>query len=142
MDAPREMDDAEQLRMLVQKLARRIRLNRGDDSISDTQLVVLFHLKNNGTLAPVSLAALERVSPPSMNRTLNALERRGLVSRRRRNDDARKVDVTLTPAGADLVAETRRVRTQWFGERLAELSAAEREALTAAVPVLRRLVES
>lgn len=134
--------DAEELRLLVQKLARRIRSNRGDDSLSDSHLAVLFHLEREAPRSPASLAAAERVSPPSMNRTLNALEERGLVARSPADGDARRVDVALTDAGVALILETRQLRRRWFDERLAELSTAERAALAAALPVLRHLVHA
>jgi len=134
-------DDFDELRLLVQRLARRIRNNRADGSMSDTKMGVLFRLEVSAA-TPGLLAERERVSPPSMNRTLNALEQAGLVGRSPDPDDARKVIVTLTPAGAALIGETRRLRTEWFGERLAELSQSERAALQAVIPVLRHLSES
>jgi len=139
--APDSAADSDELRLLVQRLARRIRNNRADGSMSDTKMGVLFRLEVSAA-TPGQLAERERVSPPSMNRTLNALEQAGLVARSPDPDDARKVIVTLTAAGAGLIAETRRLRTEWFGERLAELSQDERAALQAVIPVLRHLSES
>jgi DNA-binding MarR family transcriptional regulator len=134
-------DDFDELRLLVQRLARRIRNNRADGSMSDTKMGVLFRLEISPA-TPGQLAERERVTPPSMNRTLNALEQAGLVARSPDPDDARRVNVTLTAEGAELIAETRRLRTEWFGDRLAELSADERAALRAVIPVLRHLSES
>lgn len=133
--------DTDELRMLLQRTARRIRANRADGTISDTKMGVLFRLEV-GAATPSQLAERERVTPPSMNRTLNALEERGLVERSPDPDDARKVIVTLTAAGGELIAETRRLRTAWFSQRLAELTPDERAALAGAVPVLRHLAES
>jgi len=133
--------DSDELRLLVQRLARRIRNNRADGSMSDTKMGVLFRLEVSPA-TPGQLAERERVSPPSMNRTLNTLEQAGFVGRSPDPDDARKVIVTLTGAGAELIAETRRLRTEWFGNRLAELAPDERAALQAVIPVLRHLSES
>lgn len=131
----------DELRMLVQRVSRRIRNNRADGSMSDSKLGVLFRLEAE-PWSPGELAAHERVSPPSMNRTLNALEEAGLVARTPDPDDARRVVVTITPAGRELIAETRRLRSAWFTRRLAELSPEERAALEAVIPVLRRIAES
>jgi DNA-binding MarR family transcriptional regulator len=131
----------DELRMLLQRVARRIRNNRVDGMMSDTQLGVLFRLEASAT-TPGQLAERERVTPPSMNRTLNALEQAGLVERAPDPDDARKVIVTLTQAGTDVISETRRLRTRWFSQQLAELTPDERTALEAVVPVLRRISES
>lgn len=132
----------DELRLVVQALARRIRTNRGDEAISDSQLGVLFQLEKHGGRAPGQLAEFERVSPPSMNRTLNGLEEKGLVARAPSPDDARKVVVTLTDAGTALILETRRLRTAWFSQRLAELAPAERAALADVTPLLRKLADS
>jgi DNA-binding MarR family transcriptional regulator len=131
----------EELRILIQKVARRIRNNRASEDLSDSQLGALFQLEE-GDHSPGELAAHERVTPPSMNRTLNGLEQRGLVARHPADDDARRVRVSVTAAGLALIAETRALRTAWFSRQLAELSAEERRALEAAAPVLRRLAES
>jgi len=139
--APVPLLTAEELRILIQTLARRIRNERGDDTISDSQMGVLFHLKVDGPLSPGALAALEHVTPPSMTRTVNSLEQRGLVARHPNDDDARRVEVVLTPAGKDLLEATRRLRTEWFTRCLNELSPKDQALLEAAGPVLRNLLE-
>jgi DNA-binding MarR family transcriptional regulator len=136
---PSGSDD--ELRMLLQRVARRIRNNRVDGTMSDTQMGVLFRLEVSPA-TPSQLAERERVTPPSMNRTINALEQAGLVTRTPDADDARKVNVAITAAGVDLITETRRLRTAWFCQRLAELSPADRAALEAVIPVLRHIAES
>ena len=129
------------LRILIQRVARRIRINRADDALSDSQLGVLFQLET-GDRSPSELAAHERVTPPSMNRTLNGLEQAGLVARRPAADDARRVRVRITDAGLTQISETRKLRTAWFSQQLADLTPDERRALEAVIPVLRRLAES
>jgi DNA-binding MarR family transcriptional regulator len=133
-----ELDD-EELRMALQRIARRIRNNRGDDSIGDSQMGVLFRLDRIGDTSPGVLAEHEHVTPPSINRTLNGLEERGLVRRSPSPDDARKVSVSLTDAGRALLAETRRLRTAWFSRRIADLDPDDRALLAAAMPVLQKL---
>jgi DNA-binding MarR family transcriptional regulator len=137
VDAGRSAED--ELRIAIQRLSRSIRRNRGDE-VSDSQLSVLVDLDHEGPLSPSELATLEHVTPPSMNRTVNGLETAGLVTRSRSSDDARKVIVELTPAGVELLAETRRLRTAWFSRRLEALTPQERETLLAVTPILRRLV--
>ena len=135
-------DDHEELRLLIQKVARRIRNNRSSADLSDSQLGVLFQLEAFGDRAPGELAEHERVTPPSMNRTLNGLEAAGLVARHPADDDARRVRVTLTPAGLGLIVETRALRSAWFAQQFAELGADDRRALEAALPALRHLAQS
>lgn len=134
--------DDDELRLVVQRVARRIRNNRGDEHMSDSQLGVLFVLEKGGDASPSTLAEHERVSPPSMNRTLNGLEERGLVRRDPSAEDARKVIISLTAAGRELVRETRRLRTAWFSRQLSALSPEERAALEAVIPILRRIADA
>jgi DNA-binding MarR family transcriptional regulator len=131
----------EELRLLIQKVARRIRNNRADDALGDSQLGVLFQLEE-ADHSPTELAAHERVTPPSMNRTLNGLEQAGLVARHPADDDARRVRVSITQAGHAQILATRALRTAWFSQRLADLTPDERRALEAVTPILRRLSES
>ena len=136
-----DANDDEELRLLIQKVARRIRNNRASEDLSDSQLGVLFQLEE-GDHSPGELAAHERVTPPSMNRTLNGLAQAGLVARHPADDDARRVRVAITAAGLAQIAETRALRTAWFSQRLADLTPGERRALDAATPILRRLADS
>ncbi|MGV3712192.1 MarR family winged helix-turn-helix transcriptional regulator [Pseudolysinimonas sp.] len=137
-DETRSPED--ELRMAIQQVSRGIRNNRGDETIGDTALAVLWHLNADAPLTPTELAVREHVTPPSMNRTLNGLEEAGLVTRAKSEDDARKVLVALTPAARDLLEETRRLRTAWFSRRLETLAPEERDALLAVAPLLRRLM--
>jgi len=130
----------DELRILLQRVVRRIRSNRADGTMSDTKLGVLFRVEQEPA-SPGTLAERERISPPSMNRTLNALEKARLVTRSPDPDDARRVVVSITSAGRDLLTETRRLRTAWFSQRLAELTPDERSAFERLVPVLRRWSE-
>ena len=131
----------DELRLLLQKVARRIRNNRGAN-VSDSQLSVLFQLDEHGERTPSELAEHDHLSPPSMNRTLNGLEEAGLIVRTKSTDDGRRVNVSLTPGGRSLITETRRLRTAWFSRRLADLTPEERAALQAATPALRQIAES
>jgi len=132
---------AHQLRLTVLRLARRVRAERADDAMSDGRLSVLSLLSNEGAQTLGSLAEHERVTPPSMNRTINALVEAGLVTRVADASDGRKVVIDLSDAGRTLVRETRRKRDAWFSARLAKLSPEERATLDAAAPILRRLAD-
>ena len=132
---------AHQLRLTVLRLARRVRAERADHAMSDGRLSVLSLLSNEGAQTLGSLAEHERVTPPSMNRTINALVEAGLVTRVADASDGRKVVIDLSDAGRTLVRETRRKRDAWFSARLARLSPEERATLDAAAPILRRLAD-
>ena len=140
MNQPAEPE--EELRVLIQKVARRIRAERAESDISDMQLSVLWKVATGGRHTPGSLAEVEHVSPPSMNRTVNALESAGYVRRELSEADARQVLVTITPLGEALLNETRRRRSAWFHEQLEELTSEQRRALEAVRPILRTLADA
>ena len=65
-------------------------------------LEALYHL---GPLQPGELAAKILKSSGNMTTVIDNLEKQGLVRRHRREDDRRKVDITLAEAGRKLVEE-------------------------------------
>ena len=103
-------DSAQELRFAIQRLARRIRAMQADQLVTEGQRGVLFTLFNNGPQTLGSLSEHERVTPPSMNRTVNALVAGGLVTRVAAQDDGRKVALDLSDAGRAFIHETRRRR--------------------------------
>ena len=130
------------LRLSVMRLARRIRLEKAGDDLTDARLSVLSVLRSEGPQTLGSLSEHERVSPPSMNRTVGALVELGYVSRVTSTHDGRKVIIDLTADGEAVVAETRRRRTAWFHRQLDGLSDDELDVLQKVTPLLRRLSDS
>ena len=128
------------LRMATLHLARRIRQERADDELSPGQSAVLAYLVRKGATTPGELSVYEHVSPPSMNRTLNALQLAGYIARSPSDSDRRMVLVDVTAAGREVVIATRRQRDAWLERRLAALSPADREALASATAIMQRLV--
>ena len=128
-----------ELRIAVNRLSRRLRAEKADDDLTDGQTTVLLVLSVNGPRTLSQLSEHERVSLPSMNRTVNALVAAGYVEREPSTHDRRKVLLRLTDSGTELVRETRRRRDEWLYVRLARLTPAARRALAAAAPILREL---
>jgi len=135
-------DLPQELRLIIQRLSRRVRFERTEDEITDGQRSVLFHLFGDGPQTLGELAGRDRVTPPSMNRTVNALVALEFVTREASSTDGRKVTIDLTPAGRALVQETRRKRDAWFSARIARLTPEQRATLEAAAPILRELADS
>ena len=136
---PASADEASDFRMATFRLARRLRSQRAVDSMSDGQFAVLAALSNHGPHTLSELADRERVSAPSMNRTVNCLEESGYLSRTPDETDRRKVNIALTDAGRGVVAETVRRRDSWLEQALAELTDAQRATLHAAAAIMREV---
>jgi DNA-binding MarR family transcriptional regulator len=130
-----------ELRITILRLARRLRAERADDNVSDGQFSVMCGLERFGPMGLGDLSARERVTAPSMNRTVNMLVESGYVTRSDSPDDGRKVLIDVTDAGRTVIAETRRRRDAWLSRTLAELDDADVAAIEAAAPILRRLAD-
>jgi DNA-binding MarR family transcriptional regulator len=133
--------EASALRMATFRLARRLRAQRAVDTMSDGQFAVLAALTVHGEHTLGQLADRERVTAPSMNRTVSLLEDAGYVSRTPHEDDRRKVTIALTEAGRTVVDETVRRRDAWLDEALEQLTPAERATLASAAEIMRKVAE-
>ncbi|KHK95680.1 MarR family transcriptional regulator [Microbacterium mangrovi] len=152
MDATNSADDtdtaestaetAQAFRMATFRLARRLRAQRAVDTMSDGQFAVLVALKKDGPHTLGELAARERVTAPSMNRTVNCLEESGWLTRTPDEVDRRKVNIELTDEGLAVVTETVRRRDAWLESALTGLEPAERELLAAASVLMRKVADS
>ncbi|GAA2976806.1 DNA-binding MarR family transcriptional regulator [Microbacterium terrae] len=131
---------ASQLRISTFRLARRMRTQRAVDSMSDGQFAVLAALWVHGPHTLGELAERERVSAPSMNRTVNCLQDSGYISRSADENDGRKVVIALTDEGSRVVDETARRRDAWVESALAGLTAKERATMARAAEIMQRMV--
>ncbi|MEJ5912898.1 MarR family winged helix-turn-helix transcriptional regulator [Pseudokineococcus sp. 1T1Z-3] len=131
---------AADLRVALMRSVRRIRAEKAEGALPDSQYSTLAMLEHLEPTTPGALAEAEHVQPPSMTRTLAALVEAGVVVRREHPGDRRQVLLETTPAGKDLLRATRRRRDQWLTRRLATLSPHERSVLAEAAEILRRVV--
>ena len=134
---------ASELRLSVMRLARRLRNERQpDNTLSVAALSALGVLFREGECTIGTLAAHERVQPPSMTRTVNCLVDGGYVERRPHETDGRQVVVSLSAKGEETLAADRKRRDAWLAQRLRELTPEERRLLRAAAPIIERLAHS
>ncbi|MEE6176854.1 MarR family transcriptional regulator [Mycobacterium sp. 050134] len=88
------------------------------------------------------LAALDHCSQPTMTTQVRRLEDAGLVTRMVDPCDARAVRIRITPEGKRTINAVRADRAAAIAPQLAQLEPADREVLTEAVQVLRRLLDN
>jgi DNA-binding MarR family transcriptional regulator len=131
---------AADLRLAVSRLSRRLR-QHAVGGLSPSQVSALASLDRHGPVPMGRLSRLEGVSAPTMTRIVDRLELQGLVTRRADPGDARSAVVELTDEGAGSLARLRHERTAFLAQRLSGLDAADRAAVTAALPALRRLAD-
>lgn len=140
-DMPADTALASELRTTVMRLARRLRNQRTDETLSLSQLAALGTLARRGALTPGELAAHERVQPPSMTRLIAKLEEAGLVTRTDHPTDRRQVLVEVSPTGLAILKADRQRRDAWLAQRMRDLPAEDLEILHRAAEVLTRLAD-
>ena len=142
MTPPELQNDDQEIRLTIQRLARRLRSMQADESVTEGQRSVLFTLFNQGAQTLGSLSEHERVTPPSMNRTINALVQAGLVTRVGAADDGRKVTIDLSDAGRTFIHDTKRKRDAWFTRQLESLTPEQRSIIDQAASILKDVADS
>ena len=92
-------------------------------------------------MTPGALAIRERVRPPSMTRVIASLVDLGFIDRTAHPDDRRQVLVSVSPAGVDLIEAERKASREWLQQRLAELTAEQRQTLLEAADLMLAIVD-
>ena len=135
---PDAADVAAALRESVGLLLRRMRQHvPGELTLPENAAVA-----RSGPTTSSALAKLEQISPQSMGATLAGLEARGLVARHPDPDDGRRVVLSLTDAGQQVLRDKRDARTRQLAEALsARFTPDEVRLLAGAAPQRERLAQ-
>ena len=132
---------ANRLRPVLLRLARELRREIHTLGVTSGQVTLLVQIKRNPGITASELAERERISAPGMSGHISRLETATLIERTRATD-RRRIGLTLTPAGEQVLEDVRRKRTAWLSEHLKGLSPEERETIEAALPALEKLLEA
>lgn len=125
--------------MLVRKLKH---VHAQGEELTVPETSALSRLDRGGPATSSDLARLERISPQSMGATVATLLERGLVARERDPEDGRRITLSITDAGRELVRARRGARTEQIARALADgFTPAELAQLQAVTPLLERLAE-
>ena len=131
------------LRLSIGLLLRRMRQIPTDDELTLSESAALARLDRGGPTTAATLARADQISPQSMGATLASLESRGLIERAADPDDGRRVILSATDAGLQVLRERRNARTDELARALSSgFSPEELEQLLAAAPLLERLAQS
>lgn len=106
------------------------------------RLSALSVLVFGGPMALGQLAAIEQVKPPTMSRIAAALARAGLARIATDANDARRIQVSVTPKGQRLLQQARQRRIRLLAKTLQDLSAAELDVLRRAADLMESAVRN
>ncbi len=80
---------------------RHVRARTNAHRVSARDASILGHLHPTEPTSPARLARHLSVRPSTLSEAVRNLERLGYVTRRRREDDARRIDLLLAPRGVE-----------------------------------------
>jgi DNA-binding MarR family transcriptional regulator len=129
-------------RELLVVLEQLVQLMRSVGGLSSAASSTLSRLGRVGPQRMTELAQAQRISQPGMTQLVTRMEREGLVRRTTSTSDRRGVLVEATEAGLDLWARMRAERADVLQELIDRLDPQDQTTISAALPVLTRLVES
>jgi len=133
--------DAQNLAASIARLNRRLRQERRSE-LTPTQLSVLSVVRKIGPATPSAIAALERVQPPSITRTLTGLVDGGYALKSPDPHDGRQVQIKISALGETTLANERSRRDQWLARQLDELALEDRATLRQAAKIMRDLADT
>ena len=130
------------LRVAIGLVVRKLRQAHLPGELTIAETSALSRLDRGGPATSSDMAKQDRISPQSMGATLAALEQRGLIERRRDTGDGRRILLSISDAGRQMVNDRRGARAEQFAAAMrAAFTDAELGQLLAAAPLLERLAE-
>ena len=146
MESPASVRDDHEVAAALQGaiglLVRKMRQAHLPGELTLAESSALKRLDKGGPATSSDLAKQDRISPLSMGATLAALAQRGLIARRRDTEDGRRILLSISDAGRQMVNDRRGARAEQFAAAMrAAFTDAELGRLLAAAPLLERLAE-
>jgi DNA-binding MarR family transcriptional regulator len=144
MRETRDVDKiAAALRLSIGLLLRRLRQVKAEGELTLPETSALARLERGGPTTASALAKLEQISPQSMGATLAGLEARELVRRSSDPEDGRRIVLSVSKAGSQVLGDRRNAMVERLAAALSSgFTPAELDQLMEAAPLLERLAQS
>jgi len=133
---------ADQLHSASIHLLRKLRKEDEGSGLNAPRLSALSVIVFGGPITLGDLAAAEQVRPPTMTRIVNALEEKGLVTKKQNTNDGRSTLLSATPTGKKLLMEGRARRVQTLAKQIAALNRKQRATLQEAAEILKEVIRA
>ncbi len=130
---------ANELRLAIHRLTRRLRQQHPTHDLTLTQISALAIIWREGPITAGELAVREQVRPPSITRVVDGLEAANVVVRKDNPADGRQVLLEITEEGVRRMETYIEAREAWLAQQLADLSVKDREILHRAAAILNDL---
>ena len=130
---------ARRLVLASMAITRQMRAAPGAHQLTPAQRSTLSMIAFSGRIKPSRLAQLEKVSRPTIARTISQLVSQDLVIKVENPDDARSVYVQSTPKGLEALQNSREQEISPLAVALAGINSVERRTLERALGILEQL---
>ncbi|MDO8412052.1 MAG: MarR family winged helix-turn-helix transcriptional regulator [Phenylobacterium sp.] len=110
--------------------------------LTPSQLIVLQIVAREGEPGAGAIAEAARLSQATVTALLDKLEARGLLVRRRSNEDRRRISIELTPDGRRTLAEMPDVLQDRFAARFDKLADWEQASIIAGLERVAALLNA
>ena len=136
-----DVDDlAAALQDSVSLLARRLRQASTSGELTLPERSALSRLDRGGSTTSAELARAEQITPQAMATTLGGLEQRGLVERRNDPHDGRRIIMSVSESGREVLRRRRADHARHLAAALGSgFTETELAVLAAAVPLIERI---
>lgn len=141
---PATAEVAVRLAVAAKRFRSRIREESGLSTLglSELRLAILIRLRDSGPSTAADLAEAEHVTQQAIAQCLTALKSDELVSSDTDPNDRRKVLMSLSDSGGELLATIRASRDTWLSRAIeAAVGPEERAALDKSIELLERLAD-
>lgn len=133
---------ASSLRDTASRMHKRLRSEvKSADGFSLTERATLSYLYYNGPQFPSDLAAMAMIKAQSMSQIVNHLEDLDIIDKTPSEIDKRKVSISLTAFGKQIVEQSRHERDMWLDTAIeSSLSTEEKKTLQQALVLINKLI--
>ena len=97
--------------------------------LSESRFMILTLLFEYEVLSPVEIANLSGVTKPTTTSLITSLEKDGLIKRSNAPSDGRKLEITLTEEGRELIQKVFQEHSYWIANITKNLTDSEMETL-------------
>lgn len=113
------------------------------ENLSISEITTVSNLYNRGAMFPTEMAAMIQVKTQSMTQIINRLNRLNYLIKTPSATDKRKVSISLSDQGRQMVDRTRHERDEWLTRTIEQnFSTAEKKLLVEAIKLLTKIAGS
>jgi len=129
MNSEYDVDFAADLRAAITRLVKKLRKESpSGQRLSQTERSTLGLLNQYNNLLPSELAEMEMITNQSMSQVLNHLFELGYITRTISESDKRKINISLSVEGENMLTQLRQERNEWLAKAILNVCTPEEQA--------------